>query len=221
MDVENYIVDVHVCGDRRHPRRVQAHTSAMLRARRRSTASSWRACMTPERYSPASAIPTRTRPCRLAIDELRCAHLSAGAHYGTITLGMRFFDAEVTLGTRVVFASLVGGRCARIAATATPSAGYTLVDLFTSYKFDGGVEVHGSVTNLFDTVYTPASTTPITSACAPFPRNGLSCGAPTRAAAAPACSPPRRISEDNKNAAADRRRVRPKHETPVASVRPW
>ena len=38
---------------------------------------------------------------------------------------------------------------------------YTLVDLFTSYRFDSGFEIGATVVNLFDTDYTPALTTPI------------------------------------------------------------
>ena len=34
--------------------------------------------------------------------------------------------------------------------------GYTLVDLFTSYRFDSGFEIGATVVNLFDTDYTPA-----------------------------------------------------------------
>ena len=39
--------------------------------------------------------------------------------------------------------------------------GYTLVDLFTSYRFDSGFEIGATVVNLFDADYTPALTTPI------------------------------------------------------------
>ncbi len=39
--------------------------------------------------------------------------------------------------------------------------GYTLVDLFTSYKFDNGLELGATVTNLFNVDYTPALTTPL------------------------------------------------------------
>ena len=37
----------------------------------------------------------------------------------------------------------------------------TLVDLFTSYRFDSGFEIGATVVNLFDADYTPALTTPI------------------------------------------------------------
>ena len=93
------------------------------------------------------------------------AHTYLPDHYGTITLGARFFDEKWTLGTRVFAAS--EGDAPGLPNNKT--AGYALFDVFTSYRFPGGVEVHGSVTNVFDTVYTPATTTPNTSACVPFP----------------------------------------------------
>ena len=37
--------------------------------------------------------------------------------------------------------------------------GYTLVDFFSSYKFDQGVELGFNVNNVFDEVYTPALST--------------------------------------------------------------
>ncbi|MCG5477161.1 MAG: TonB-dependent receptor, partial [Sinorhizobium fredii] len=37
--------------------------------------------------------------------------------------------------------------------------GYGLVDLFANYKFENGLELTGSVTNVFDKTYTPASST--------------------------------------------------------------
>ena len=39
--------------------------------------------------------------------------------------------------------------------------GYTLVDVFSSYKFDNGLELGATVTNLFDVDYTPFLSTPI------------------------------------------------------------
>ena len=88
-------------------------------------------------------------------------------HVLTLTGGLRFFDQKLTVGTRVFIASeafvgLVNN------PTDPYTDGYTLVDLFSSYKFDSGLELGATVTNLFDVTYTPATSTPPSSSCGSF-----------------------------------------------------
>jgi hemoglobin/transferrin/lactoferrin receptor protein len=85
-----------------------------------------------------------------------------------LTAGLRFFDQQLTVGARGTFASE-----AFIGLVNNPidpyTDGYTIVDLFSSYKFDSGFELGGTVTNVFDAAYTPATSTPPSSSCVPFP----------------------------------------------------
>jgi hemoglobin/transferrin/lactoferrin receptor protein len=76
-------------------------------------------------------------------------------HVATITGGLRFFDEKLTLGARgyLVSEAEVG------AINGSPTPGYELLDLFTSYKFDSGLQIGASVTNVFDEAYTPALST--------------------------------------------------------------
>ena len=88
-------------------------------------------------------------------------------HVLTLTGGLRFFDQKLTVGTRVFIASeafvgLVNN------PTDPYTDGYTLVDLFSSYKLDSGLELGATVTNLFDVTYTPATSTPPSSTCGSF-----------------------------------------------------
>lgn len=88
-------------------------------------------------------------------------------HVLSLTGGLRFFDQKLTVGTRVFIASeafvgLVNN------PTDPYTDGYTLVDLFSSYKFDNGLELGATVTNLFDIAYTPATSTPSSSSCGSF-----------------------------------------------------
>jgi len=83
------------------------------------------------------------------------------------TFGMRFFEEKLTIGTRVSYFSetFVGG--ANVGSGPGFSyafpfmPGYTLVDLFSSYKFDSGLELGLTATNLFDVNYTPGLSTPV------------------------------------------------------------
>ena len=88
-------------------------------------------------------------------------------HVLTLTGGLRFFDQKLTVGTRVFIASE-----AFVGLVNNPTDpftdGYTLVDLFSSYKFDSGLELGATVTNLFDVTYTPATSTPPSSTCGSF-----------------------------------------------------
>ena len=88
-------------------------------------------------------------------------------HVVTLTAGLRFFDEKLTVGTRVFIASE-----AFIGLVNNPTDpytdGYTLVDLFSSYKFDNGLQLGATVTNVFDVTYTPATSTPPSSSCGSF-----------------------------------------------------
>lgn len=76
-------------------------------------------------------------------------------HVATITGGLRFFDEKLTVGARGYFVSEaeVG------AINGPPTPGYELLDLFTSYKFDSGLQIGASLTNVFDETYTPVLST--------------------------------------------------------------
>jgi hemoglobin/transferrin/lactoferrin receptor protein len=95
------------------------------------------------------------------------AHSYLPEHILVATGGLRFFDQRLTVATRVSYfsESYVGDLNVGppgFASYAGPfMPGYTLVDLFTSYKFDNGWELGATVVNLFDTNYTAALTTPI------------------------------------------------------------
>ncbi|PDT54372.1 MULTISPECIES: TonB-dependent receptor [Sinorhizobium] len=77
------------------------------------------------------------------------------------TLGARFLEEQrLTVGTRIhaVSNAFIGEENAGASGSATVP-GYGLVDLFANYKFENGLELTGSVTNVFDKTYTPASST--------------------------------------------------------------
>jgi hemoglobin/transferrin/lactoferrin receptor protein len=88
-------------------------------------------------------------------------------HVLTLTGGLRFFDQKLTVGARGTFASE-----AYIGLVNNPTNpytdGYSIIDLFSSYKFDSGLELGATVTNLFDVAYTPATSTPPSSTCGSF-----------------------------------------------------
>lgn len=82
----------------------------------------------------------------------------------TLTLGARFFEDTLTVGTRI---NRVSNGWTNIGnepdSTATPinveTDGYTLVDLFADYKVNDNIDIAFRVTNLFDKQYTPALAT--------------------------------------------------------------
>ena len=81
-------------------------------------------------------------------------------HIFTGTVGARFFDQHLTVGSRIyaVSKSYVGE--INVAAGDDPhEKGYATVDLFANYLFDNGFELNANVTNLFDRSYTPALST--------------------------------------------------------------
>jgi hemoglobin/transferrin/lactoferrin receptor protein len=107
------------------------------------------------------------------------AHSFLPEHILTVTGGLRFLDQRLVVGARVTYNSdsqigannvFPGGNYAF-----PTMPGYTLVDLFTSYKFDNGVEIGASALNLFDVDYTPALTTPFTADTGCFGGNAPGC----------------------------------------------
>lgn len=77
---------------------------------------------------------------------------------GSLTLGARFWDQRLSLGTRWshVSESYVG----EVNADDPWEPGYNLVDLFSNYAFANGMELRLNVSNLTDKTYTPALSTP-------------------------------------------------------------
>lgn len=91
------------------------------------------------------------------------AHSYLPEHTLVGTVGVRLLDEKLTLGTRVSYfsESYVGqvnvGPQAFYTSPYMP--GYTLVDLFTSYRFNEGLTASINVDNLFDESYTAALST--------------------------------------------------------------
>ena len=77
----------------------------------------------------------------------------------TLTLGGRFFDRRMTAGTRINYISNTTGFDFAEPVNTVEEKGYTLVDLFASYKVTDEIDVDFKVTNLFDKQYTPALST--------------------------------------------------------------
>ena len=91
------------------------------------------------------------------------AHSYLPEHIAVLTAGLRLLEQKLTLGARVSYfsESFVGEGNFGGTTYAFPfMPGYTLVDLFSSYKFASGLELGATVTNLFDVAYTPALSTP-------------------------------------------------------------
>jgi hemoglobin/transferrin/lactoferrin receptor protein len=107
------------------------------------------------------------------------AHSFLPEHILTMTGGLRFLDQKLTVGARVTYNSESDVGANNVfpgSSYASPTMpGYTLVDLFTSYKFDNGVEIGASALNLFDIDYTPALTTPFTADTGCFGGNAPGC----------------------------------------------
>jgi hemoglobin/transferrin/lactoferrin receptor protein len=92
------------------------------------------------------------------------AHSFLPEHTVVGTLGARFIDQKLTVGTRVSYFSESAVGDVNFGAGTFYSfpfmPGYTLVDLFTNYKLTPELELGATVTNLFDVSYTPALSTP-------------------------------------------------------------
>jgi hemoglobin/transferrin/lactoferrin receptor protein len=84
-------------------------------------------------------------------------------HTAVLTAGVRLLEQKLTVGTRISYFSetFVGGVNSGVFYGAPYMPGYTLVDLFSSYKVNSALEVGLTVTNLFDVEYTPSLSTPI------------------------------------------------------------
>lgn len=106
------------------------------------------------------------------------AHSYLPKHVLVATGGLRFLDQKLTVGGRVTYNSESDVGDVNVATGSYASRfmpGYTLVDLFTSYKFDNGVELGTTVINLFDVDYTPALSTPFNAATGCFGSNTPGC----------------------------------------------
>jgi hemoglobin/transferrin/lactoferrin receptor protein len=95
------------------------------------------------------------------------AHTYLPAHILVATGGFRLLDEKLTVGARVSYFSEsdvgdINVGPPGLASYAGPfMPGYTVVDLFTRYRFDSGFEIGATVVNLFETEDTPALTAPI------------------------------------------------------------
>ena len=107
------------------------------------------------------------------------AHSFLPEHILTAMGGLRFLDRKLTVGARVTYNSESDVGTTNVfpgSSYASPTMpGYTLVDLFTSFKLDNGVEIGASALNLFDIDYTPALTTPFTADTGCFGGNAPGC----------------------------------------------
>lgn len=77
----------------------------------------------------------------------------------SFTLGGRFFEQKLTAGARISYVSNTIGFDFAEPVNTVEEAGYTLTDLFASYKLTDEIDVDFKVTNLFDKQYTPALST--------------------------------------------------------------
>lgn len=94
-------------------------------------------------------------------------------HILSLTGGLRFFDQKLTVGARGTFASDAFIGFLNATNPAHPfTAGYALVDLYTSYKVSENVTLGANLNNLFDVGYTPALTSPPSVSCTPA---GVTC----------------------------------------------
>jgi hemoglobin/transferrin/lactoferrin receptor protein len=96
----------------------------------------------------------------------------------TLTGGLRFLEEKLTIGARGYFVSKAyngADQVQKLLGPGVPASfnpngdpnnpfydGYELLDLFSNYKFDNGVEAAFTVTNVLDLAYTPALSTPTT-----------------------------------------------------------
>jgi hemoglobin/transferrin/lactoferrin receptor protein len=94
------------------------------------------------------------------------AHSYLPEHTAVLTAGLRMLEQRLTLGTRVSYfsESFVGNENVGGFYAAPFMPGYTLVDLFSTYKLNDRMELGVNVINLFDIDYTPALSTPIVGA---------------------------------------------------------
>ena len=110
------------------------------------------------------------------------AHSFLPDHTAVLSGGVRLLDRKLTLGGRVSYfsESYIGAINAGTPAQRAPYGspympGYTLVDFFSSYKFDQGIELGFNVNNVFDEVYTPALSTTFTEGTKCYGSNQVGC----------------------------------------------
>jgi hemoglobin/transferrin/lactoferrin receptor protein len=105
------------------------------------------------------------------------AHSFLPEHIAVLTAGVRLLDQKLTLGTRVSYfsESHVGDPNVGQVYFGPEMPGYTLVDLFSSYKFDNGLVLGLTATNILDVEYTPALATPFTADGVCFGNNSPGC----------------------------------------------
>jgi hemoglobin/transferrin/lactoferrin receptor protein len=76
------------------------------------------------------------------------------------TIGGRFLEEQrLTVGTRLYAVSRAYIGDINATGSSPYQAGYALADVFANYKWENGLELTASVTNIFDKNYTPASST--------------------------------------------------------------
>lgn len=84
-------------------------------------------------------------------------------HVFSVSGGVRLFQKRWTIGGRVFYASDAYVGTNNVAPNASPyTDGYTLVDLYTSFKLTPDIEVGATMTNVMDVGYTPATSTSVT-----------------------------------------------------------
>jgi hemoglobin/transferrin/lactoferrin receptor protein len=110
------------------------------------------------------------------------AHSYLPDHTAVLSGGVRLLDRKLTLGGRLSYfsESYIGdinvGPASQRAPYGSPDMpGYTLVDFFSSYKFDQGVELGLNVNNVFDEVYTPALSTTFSEGTKCYGSNQVGC----------------------------------------------
>lgn len=85
-------------------------------------------------------------------------------HNLVLTGGLRFLDQDLEVGARGYIVSSAEDP----SAASGRRAGYELLDLFANYRLWEGVTLNGTVTNVFDTTYTPVLGTAPSSSCVSF-----------------------------------------------------
>jgi hemoglobin/transferrin/lactoferrin receptor protein len=83
-------------------------------------------------------------------------------HTAVLTVGLRLMEQRLTVGGRISYFSEtdVGANNVGFFYESQFMPGYTLVDLFSSYRLDNGLELGVTATNLFDIHYTSTTATP-------------------------------------------------------------
>jgi hemoglobin/transferrin/lactoferrin receptor protein len=107
------------------------------------------------------------------------AHSYLPDHTAVLSGGVRLLDRKLTLGGRLSYfsESYIGAvNVGPVSPYGSPyMPGYTLVDFFSSYKFDQGVELGFNVNNVFDEVYTPALSTTFSEGTKCYGSNQVGC----------------------------------------------